>query len=170
MVADIGQVKSRNGGEGKGLIMTSLLHTVEIMDLKEFVREALLQVVAGVTEAQHRTALGATINPRVATKWVRPENGHAYEELDQDNIRAANLIATHQGGVADIIEFDVAITVESSDSSTSESEKKREGGLKLHVLSAGIDIQSKSGESATESRSNVSRIKFRVPVQFLTIR
>jgi len=72
------------------------------------------------------------------------------------------------GGVADIIEFDVAITVESSETEGSESAKKGEGGLRIHVVSAGIDVQNKNTSSGTTSQSNVSRIKFRVPVQFAT--
>jgi hypothetical protein len=137
------------------------------MDLKEFVQDVLVQIVEGVSTAQRKLGTStAKINPPLAQKAEQAPGGQWHSTIDKENLHAANLIATHYAdGYADIIEFDVAITVESSGKEDSESEKSGDGGVKLHVLSAGISVQSKQSSSSESTQSNVSRIKFRVPVQ-----
>jgi hypothetical protein len=137
------------------------------MDLKEFVQDVLVQIIQGVSDAQRKLGVStAKINPPLAEKAEQTPGGQWYSTIDKDNLHAANLIATHYaGGYADIVDFDVAITVESSGKETSESAKGGDGGLKLHVVSAGISVQSKQSSATESTQSNVSRIKFRIPVQ-----
>ena len=139
------------------------------MDLKEFVRDALIDVVEGIRAAQLQRPGDAIINPSLKTMRGINDSGLIKSELDFNNLKNANLIATdHYNGFADIIEFDLAITVESSSLEEKEGSKKGEGGLKIHVVAAEIGIASKQTNKTEDSRSNVSRIKFRVPVQLPT--
>jgi hypothetical protein len=136
------------------------------MDLREFVRDALLQIVEGVHDAQQQASGSAIINPRLAEKWMKDEKGGGYAQIDPENLHGANLIATNSGTFADVVDFDIAITVESTGKESTEEGKAGEGGLKLHVLSAGVNLSSKKGSSNENTQGQVSRIKFRVPVQF----
>jgi hypothetical protein len=137
------------------------------MDLKEFVQDILVQIVQGVSEAQKELGTStAKINPLLAHKPEQAPNGEWYSAIDKDNLHAANLVATYYAdGYADIVDFDVAITVESTGKESSESAKRGDAGLRLHVASANIAVQGKQSSAIESTQSNVSRIKFRIPVQ-----
>jgi hypothetical protein len=78
------------------------------MDLQAFVREALVQIIMGITEAQAALPPGAKINPRLREHQVKPDGlTHLRREVDRENLRSAGLIATYADKFADIIEFDV---------------------------------------------------------------
>ena len=95
-----------------------------------------MKIVQGVSDAQKK--LGTTIakiNPPLAQKAEKDVQGNWYSAIDKENLHAANLIATHYANShADIVEFDVAITVESSGKESSESTKGGDSGLRLHVI------------------------------------
>lgn len=134
------------------------------MDLKDFVRDALVQIVTGISEARQLSQGKALINPRLklADRKTASDPMHA---LDAENLKQAGLLQTNYGDShADMFEFDVAITVEKSNSAESEGTKKGESGLKIAIVSAGVDIAKTNSEKSEESRSHVSRVKFRVPV------
>ncbi len=119
------------------------------MDLKEFVRDALVDVIEGIAEAQKKSPGGAKINPPLKREWIKNDRGRGEEQLDSENLKNANMLATHyEGGFADIIEFDLAITVESSSTDEQEATKQGGGGVKIHVVSAGVDIGSRSFEKS----------------------
>lgn len=138
------------------------------MDLGDFIRDALLDIIRGIRQAQVDSRHGAIINPPLKMVFQKNEHGAADDRLDMDNLRSASLIATHYQGHADIINFDLAITVESSSAEATESTKAAGGGLKIHVVSAGVDVAGKKLRDEKTTQSNVSRIQFRVPVQFPT--
>lgn len=113
------------------------------MDLQTFVSETLVQIVAGVKEAQSKIAeLGtnASVNPG----WV-------YETQRKKN------------GQASPVEFDVALTViqQSSDSSAERTGGKLKGGV-LSVFSAEVGTEFGDARSGSEKSETVSRVKFSV--------
>jgi hypothetical protein len=138
------------------------------MDLQAFVREALVQIIAGVVDAQ-RLASRAKINPKLRRISVKDDQGKYRSVTDPESLRASGLIPTNYSEChADIIEFDIAVTVESSDSTDREKTSGKEAGVKIHVVSADVGTQTKSMESMERARSHVTRVKFRIPAQFPT--
>jgi hypothetical protein len=110
------------------------------MDLKDFVSQTLCQIVEGVQAAQSQIeANGAVINPSFLGD---------YKEV----AKHGGGLMTNAGGYAQVVEFDVALTVTEGTGT--------KGGI--GVFAGAITLGS-SGQSSSESTS-VSRIKFRVPL------
>nr|WP_067297138.1 hypothetical protein [Marinobacterium profundum] len=107
------------------------------MDLDEFITSVLVKVVSGIREAQQVDSVGAFIVPS-------GDGGHKYP-VNARVSSSAQLKST-------IIDFDVAVTVESSDKSTGK------GGIKVAGIGGNIE-----GESVTKD-IRVSRIQFGVPI------
>jgi len=138
------------------------------MDLQEFVRDALIQITEGVSNAQQK-AHGAIINPTLKLMPFKKDSPEARHTLEPENLKGANLLATNYSeGHADLIEFDVAITVTSAERKGSEVGGKTKIEGKIIVASADVELQGKRTKETEHSTSHVSRIKFRVPVQFKT--
>jgi hypothetical protein len=109
------------------------------MDLKDFVSQTLIQIVEGVKEAESIVHIdGAIVNPPFAG--------------DAKNIPRSGVYHTGMGGLAQLVEFDAALTV------TDETETK--GGIGIF---GGVVNLGSSGESANTNVS-VSRVKFLVPL------
>ena len=109
------------------------------MDLKEFIAQALVEVVEGVLEAQNTLQEnGKYINPKLATQQGRHE--------------AHGKVVSTDGQLVQSVDFDVAVTA------TTGSGTK--GGI---GVVAGIFALGSQGESSAE-KSALSRIKFSVPV------
>ncbi|QWF70570.1 hypothetical protein KEF85_14765 [Methylomonas paludis] len=106
------------------------------MQLREFIKETLTQIVDGVRDAQEPNG-GAFIVPA-------GDGGHKYADHPRFSA-SARLKST-------IVDFDVAITAEDSD--------KVEGSGGIRVLS--IQFGAK-GEAASKD-TTVSRIQFAVPL------
>ncbi|MFL1463283.1 hypothetical protein ACI6QG_13840 [Roseococcus sp. DSY-14] len=116
------------------------------MDLKDFVKATLLELVAAVGEARAATTddtTGTLIAPLLAgapldvALPVRKEDG---------------------GGHAHVVSFDLSVTV--SAESTSRNDFGGKLSIKVVELSGGV------GGSEREGRTNVQRIKFVVPVRY----
>ncbi len=104
------------------------------MDLKEFVGQALADIVQGVLDAQATLgANGSYINPQSST--------HPHGKL-----------VSIQGQLVQTVEFDVAVTATEA--------KGTKGGIGVVVGAIALGSQ---GQSSAES-SAVSRIKFSVPI------
>ena len=109
------------------------------MELDEFIRTALVKVLSGIREAQNDESVGAFVVPG-------NDGGHEYPKNSRVS-SSARLKST-------IIDFDVAITVESSD--------KTGGGGGIKIAGIGADIK---GESASkDTRFNLRTIKNRMKV------
>ncbi len=115
------------------------------MDLKEFVRESLVQIATGISEAN--TALAGT------GAVVNPHNVQAYSN-DAKAYGRLNSAFDDKDALVELVEFDVAVT--------SESGTETGGGLKISVATIGIGTEGKS----SGSQSNVSRIAFKVPMAY----
>jgi hypothetical protein len=108
------------------------------MELKDFISKTLKEVLDGVSEARktHSGRLPVDFDPKIDSQILGFTRGHA------------NQPQAVQG-----IEFDIAVTVSSSD--------KLEGDAGIKVVGIGV-----SGKASTEAeKSSVSRIKFAVPVR-----
>lgn len=114
------------------------------MELREFVRDALVQLVTGVSEA--RTATSAT-GARIA-----PETVAYFKQLTADVVLdAATRRPLH------LVEFDIAITA------THESGKAAKIGVLAATLGAAAE-----GHTGQQSE-RVSRVRFSVPIAFSPI-
>lgn len=111
------------------------------LSLKEFVSDSLVQIVAGVTDAQEKTSKqGARISPQGYTP---------HDKMDSVLILPSLATTTRYGQYVD---FDVAVTARGID--------KAEGGTGIFVAALALGVK---GSEETES-SAISRLKFRVPV------
>lgn len=144
-------------------------------ELKLFVKEALLQIVEGIREAQIDGRRGnATINPKLAEKRVRRGTNEESSEdiygngyrLDKENLKTAGVLETVGNRVADMVEFDIAITttVLSKESDNESNEKK--AGLAIKIVSLSGQLGESKSLMHEESGARISRIKFKIPVAF----
>jgi hypothetical protein len=108
------------------------------MKLKDFVAETLKEIIDGVTEAQgYYSSKGASVNsPNIVYRMAE----------------ASQLMDQVSGQIAQMVEFDVAITAAEG--------TETKGGIGVFVGPIGLGSQGKSDASNT----SVSRIKFSVPV------
>ncbi|WP_157647239.1 hypothetical protein [Burkholderia ubonensis] len=106
------------------------------MNLSEFVREVLVEVVSGIRNAQ-QTEGGAFIVPS-------GDGGHDYAKNARFS-SSARLKST-------IVDFDIALTVEDS------AKAGGSGGLKVWGIGANI-----AGERSSKD-TTVSRIQFSIPI------
>ena len=109
------------------------------MRLEEFVSESLAEIVRGVHIAQNNPDLAkARINPPGLTIGQKVAESSMYDY--------------HTGLVAQMIEFDLAVTAERG--------KETKGGIGVFMGSFGVGSQ---GQSDTKDTS-ISRIRFKVPM------
>ena len=110
------------------------------MELKEFIKTALTDIVSAVRETQEEVKEYATIAPLMTSG----ERTSAVEMKD---------------GIAHIssIDFDVAVTTETKENT--------ENGIKAGIKVAGVfNLGASSKGDATETSQNISRIRFSIPV------
>ena len=116
------------------------------MDLKDFVRQALVNIVSGVAEAAEEMkelGSGAVISPRLRAA----ASDNIYSVSEDDGF-----------GYAFPVKFDLSLTV-----SSAESQKKDMGGsFKISVLSARAGVE----ETDAATKTAVQRLQFSVPVKF----
>lgn len=108
------------------------------MELREFISEALSQIVRGVHDSQIEIASsgsGGIVSPPIQTEWEK-----------------AGYVFAKGGLPVQKVDFDIAVTV---------GEKTATKGT-IGVVIAAIGLGSQ-GESSN-SKSNESRIKFSVPI------
>ncbi|SRR6266480_2435231 len=108
------------------------------MKLKDFVAETLKEIIDGVIEARdyYATKGGSVNSPNIVYKMSA-----ASQLMDQES-----------GQIAQMIEFDVAVTAAEG--------TETKGGIGVFVGPIGLGSQGKSDSSNT----SVSRIKFSIPV------
>lgn len=113
------------------------------MNLKEFVAESLVEIVAGVSDAQSRLAnSGAHVSPTIKSLFTHSQTGGTNMALGWDN----------EGGLIQSVDFDVAVTaIEGAET---------KGGI---AVVSGVYNLGAKGKSEETSQS-ISRIKFKVPI------
>jgi hypothetical protein len=115
------------------------------MELKSFVREALVEIVGGVKEAQDQTKdTGALINPEGV--------------FTESSTKVVKWLPERKGGgdwrEGQVVEFDIAVAVSEKD--------EAQGGVGIQVASIMIGV-GVSGKMEDEN-STISRLKFSVPL------
>jgi hypothetical protein len=114
------------------------------MELKEFVSEALTQIVAGIEEAQG--SIGKS-NAEISPK---------YSNRQQGMLEKHKILFSNKGSIIQHVDFDVAVTA-------SEGTGTKAG---VGVIAGAFNLGA-SGQSNQENQT-VSRIKFSVPVTLPT--
>ena len=117
------------------------------MNLEEFIKTSLEQIISGVRLAQENTRLHGkhvseadVINPKIM--------------YGGDSAPKGKYFATVERNLAHFVDFDVAVTVDTT--------ADAKGGLNLKVAGIG---GFEAGGGKTDRESVVSRIKFQVPIQ-----
>lgn len=105
------------------------------MELKEFIKETIEQILEGISEAQ-AGSLGKNVN-------ASTDGGSATKDL------GGHLINRGKFGVFTRIDFDVSVAAES----------EGKGGLRVAVFGQGVDA------GGSRKSSNASRVLFSVPVR-----
>lgn len=111
------------------------------MQLQEFIRESLVQIVNGVRDAQATISGSETsgaISPAIRNNWSAME--------------AKGVLLTESGVPVQTVEFDVSVTA------TEGTGTKAGIGIAVGILGLGAQGQS------SQSNANTSRLKFSVPV------
>ena len=115
------------------------------MELKDFVKETLVEISQGVSEAQNEQT-NSLINPRLKTNESNVKSILLAEDGTGRGVKGGRLL--------DYVEFDVAITIDNN--------TKTKG--KISVLFGAVNL---SSQGASENKdTSISRVKFKVPVSF----
>ena len=122
------------------------------MDLKTFVKESLVEIAKGVADAEESLSdTSAIVNPR--SVYVN----------EKESIRVYGYLNVNEPGnksnkkpVVQLIEFDVSVFAE--------EESDKGGGLRIGVMSVGIEAKG----GTTEAKRSESRIAFQVPMALPT--
>ena len=101
------------------------------MDLRLFVKEAIVEIMGGVSDAQDEVEFGQVIPDAPAKTTIAPS---PYKTID----------------------FEVAVTTESRDGSED----------KVTVMA--VILKGQGGDHKERAASNVSKLKFSIPVRFAT--
>jgi hypothetical protein len=113
------------------------------LDLKDFIRESLVQIANGISEANIQLVGTSAV--------VNPSNVQAYSAEAKAYGRINEAFSAKEA-LVELVEFDVAVTTESG--------TQTGGGIKISVASIGVGAEGKS----TGSQSRESRIKFKIPM------
>lgn len=117
------------------------------MELKEFIKTALIDLVMGVEEARDnlsKAGCRSTICPIVAP-------------IDVETLKIAMDL---NGNYHQNVEFDIAVTV--TDGTSSEADINGKIGIAVMGINAGVG--SDIVENTSTTNASVSRIKFHVPI------
>jgi hypothetical protein len=107
------------------------------MHLKEFVKDALVEIIQGIKAAQDQPGAGGYIAPEGVGDHEFPRDGG---------------VLNSQMIVSTVVKFDVAVTAESSVDGG--------GGAKLRIAI----VEANLGASGNSKNTQVSRIQFSVPL------
>jgi hypothetical protein len=117
------------------------------MELQEFIKESLVQIATGITDANKElTLIGGCVNP----SGLRPsvEGVNAYGSMNKEN--------RYKSAVVEVVRFDVAVVAG--------TESGAEGGLRVGCANLGV-----GGElNQTNSETSESRLTFKIPMVYPT--
>lgn len=107
------------------------------MDIQQFVRETLCQILNGVDEAN---AQHGNVNPDY--------------ELEGKAVVPSNTVVDTGGQLVFMVEFDLAVTA------AEQTEQSGTGRLNIQIVSAG------GGKSSGSTLTSVTRVRFSVPITY----
>lgn len=106
------------------------------MELEEYIKKTLLQIVKGVKDAQDEAAqYGAVINPRIISSPEKAQIAGKYRSVES-------------------VDFEVGLTITDTDSN------KKGIGVALGYIKADFGVNGDKSESA------INKIKFSVPIAY----
>lgn len=109
------------------------------MELKEFVRSALVEISEGILSAQIEASHLVAIAPGTV------------DSKPQDQVTD--------------VEFDIAVVVSKSKGASRSKDGKMEGSIQVFDFSLGGSASEKKTANKSEAHKEVSRIRFKVPVK-----
>lgn len=120
-----------------------------VMELKNYVSDVLVQICEGIADAQMRTKeIGAVISPR--------------HQLGVDSIPCL-VPENSKSDAASIVKFDVAMAVDSSNS----SEKGHKPSASIQVASFSLSLTGKQQKAQeNQGASHLSRVQFEIVVKW----
>jgi hypothetical protein len=125
-------------------VSTTFCDMEEKMELKDFVKSVIVELVTGLSEANDAVRpSGAIVNPANVFP-LKEEFGHLYGHIGETKMRRA----VHK------IDFDVAVTAAEG--------KETKGGIGIAVATLGLGASGKSDST----QSTTSRIQFSVPIAY----
>lgn len=116
------------------------------IELKDFIKATLLDIVSAIKETQQEAPAGAIIAPTVTSVT------HDAPDIKWDDDRGHSIISS--------IEFDVAV------SASSESAKSNDKSVGIQVIESVLGFSHKDRECESDSFENISRIKFSIPLVY----
>ncbi len=116
------------------------------VELKDFVKATLLDIVSAVKETQQEAPDGAIIAPTVTNI------------AQEDNF--INWSANYGRSVVSYVEFDVAV------SASSKSIRNNDKAVGIQVVESVFGFSNKDHKSQSDSTENTSRIKFSIPLVY----
>lgn len=117
------------------------------MNLKDFVKETIVEICQAITEANNELkGSGAIVNPPNIA--VNSDKSQAYGRTTYDKARDL------RSRVVDKVEFDVSVVAEAGENTNA--------GIKISIASIGLN----AGGNSTATDKSESRIKFSIPVVF----
>lgn len=123
-----------------------LSYIVMAVELKDFIKATLLDVVSAIKEAQQEAPAGAIVAPVVS------KLAHDVPDVYWDS--------NHGLSIVSFIDFDVAV------SATSGSCKSDDKAIGIQVIESVLGFAQKSHTKESDSFENVPRIKFSIPVMY----
>lgn len=119
------------------------------MELKEFIKETLIEIIKGVDEAKNSLNKdGSLICPPIP-------------RFDHNQTSSHKM--THNGLFCENVEFDLAVTVEEKSSKKVEAEAAGKGEF-LKVI--GVSASMNGVYDNSNNNMTTNRIKFKVPIAF----
>jgi hypothetical protein len=119
------------------------------MELKQFIKESLGQILEGVSQAEREANYnGMSINPSFA-HYTQP---NAAKFIGENHKLPVDVIVDIEGRIIVMVDFDVAVTATEGTGT--------KGGIGVFVGAVGLGSQGQS----TKANTSETRIKFRVPV------
>jgi hypothetical protein len=115
------------------------------MELRDFVKESLIQIVHGVSDAQLALAeskSNGAVSPEIRNNWGLMES--------------KGVLLTQAGVPVQSVEFDVSVTASEGTGT--------KGSIGITVAILGL----KSEGQSSQSNANTSRLKFSVPISLPT--
>ena len=124
------------------------------MDLKDFIKETIIQISESVIEIQEHfdsKKINAIVNPRELEKNYNSSYPALYSPLGH-RLDGTEYQKNNVARMVENIEFDIAVTVETN--------SEKEVGGKLKILDIGIGAEA----NETNKAANVSKVKFKIPL------
>jgi len=175
------EVATTNGREGtrtapdfirhiaRVILTERFVRTIERdMELRTFVKEALVQIIDGVVDAsEHARSKDAWINPRMAEERRTVPIGKTTKTVsrpDPNLVEKLGVFLSSDNRVVDMVDFDVAVTASTTGDESTSLQGGVGGNVGIKVVSIDVGGKSESSTSISRTDERVSHVRFRIPL------